>query len=246
MKETAFLRTAIHGRYADSSENRLTQIFVASFNSSETIRRAVGVLLSIPNATKLNAISEVHDGAGRIDVVLRRDAKEICRIENKIEAQLTIQQMRLYARKRNGTGKPTRVVALVKRYPADAAVLRQFGIFRWSSLGRLLMRSGLNLSVTDGFVSVNFRHHLEELGMANIDQIPLAKLRDLGKAMHSLRTTSFPEHSLSRASFFETATDVLSICQDLIDEARKDVDLRKRIGNALRFNPYISSDLPDR
>jgi len=41
MKETAFLRTAIHGRYADSSEKRLTQIFVASFNSSETIRRAV-------------------------------------------------------------------------------------------------------------------------------------------------------------------------------------------------------------
>lgn len=241
MNETTFLETAIRGRYADSSEDRLTQIFVASFNSSGTFRRAVGALLSISNATTLNATSQVHDGAGRIDVVICRNAKEICRIENKIDAPLTIQQMRLYSRKRTGNVNPTRVVALVKRYPADAAVLSQFDIYRWSSLDRLLTRSELDATFTDGFVTLNFHRHLEATGMANVDHIPLASLRDLGKAIHALRTDSFPYLSLSRSNFFETATHILSMCQDLIEEARKDVELSKRIGRSFRFNPKISS-----
>ena len=76
--------------------------------------------------------------------------------------------------------------------------------------------------------------------MAKVDRIPLARLKDLSKAIHSLRTKPYPNLSLSRTNFFETATDVLSICQDLIDEARKDVKLCKRIGTAFRFNPEIS------
>jgi hypothetical protein len=113
MNETPFLETAIHGRYAASSEDRLTQVFVASFNSSVSVRRAVGALLLIPNAATLKATPQVHDGAGRIDVVLHRESKEICRIENKIDAPLTLCQMRRYARKLNGHRKPTPVVALV-------------------------------------------------------------------------------------------------------------------------------------
>jgi hypothetical protein len=239
LSETAFLETAIHGRHPAFSEDRLTQIFVASFNSSVRVRQALGVLLSIPEARKLKATSQVHDGAGRIDVVLHRETREVCRIENKIEAPLTLRQMHRYAQ--NGNGKSTRVVALVKRYPAEAAVLRQFDIFRWSSLDRLLARKEFDPSSADGFVSLNFHRHLEELGMAKVDRIPITRLRDLSKAIHSLRTEKFPGHSLSRTNFFETATDVLSICQDLIDEARKDVALRKRIGSAFRFNPRIHS-----
>src|SRR5262249_29306150 len=134
----------------------------------------------------------------------------------------------------------TRVVALVKRHPADASVLSQFGIFRWSALDRLLVRNDLNPTFRDGFVSLNFHRHLQELGMAKVDRIPLARLRDLSKAIHSLRTESYPGHSLSRTNSFETATDFLSICQDVIGEARKDVELCKRIGRAFRFNPRIS------
>jgi hypothetical protein len=238
MNEAIFLGTAIHGRHAAYSEDRLTQVFVASFNSSSNVRRAVGNLLSIPEAAKLKATSQVHDGAGRIDVVLHRETKDVCRIENKIDAPLTLRQMRRYAL--NGNGKTTRVVALVKRYPAEAAVLRQFGIFRWSSLDRLLRIEKLNPMCTDGFVSLNFHSHLEELGMAKVDSIPLARLRDLSKALHSLRTKPYPALSLSRTNFLDTATDVLSICQDLIDEARKDPELCKQIGTAFRFNPEIS------
>src|SRR5579871_2116072 len=225
MSETHFLGTVIHGRYAASSEDRLTQVFVASFNSSVSVRRAVGNLLSIPNAANLEATPQVHDGPGRIDVVLHRESKEVCRIENKIEAPLTLRQMRQYARKLNGHRKPTRVVALVKRYPADASVLSQFDVFRWSSLDRLLARNDLNPTLRDGFVSLNFHRHLQDLGMAKVDHIPLASLLDLGKAIHSLRNDRLPGHSLSRTNFFETATDFLSMCQDLIDEARKDVEL---------------------
>jgi len=239
MNEAGFLETAVHGRHAAYSEDRLTQILVASFNSSPNVRRAVGKLLSIPEAGTLQATSQVHDGAGRIDVVLHRKTKDFCRIENKIEARLTLRQMHRYAL--NGNGKTTRVVALVKRYPAEAAVLRQFGIFRWSSLDRLLRIEKLNPTCTDGFVSLNFHRHLEELGMAKVNSIPLARLRDLSKALHSLRTKSQPVLSLSRTNYFETATDVLSICQDLIDEARKDVELCKRIGTAFRFNPRLGS-----
>jgi hypothetical protein len=239
MNEGVFLGTAIHGRHAAYSEDRLTQVFVASFNSSPNVRWAVGNLLSIPEAGKLKATSQVHDGAGRIDVVLHRETKDVCRIENKIEAPLTLLQMQRYSLNENG--KATRVVALVKRYPAEAAVLRQFGIFRWSSLDRLLRIEKLDPTCTDGFVSLNFHRHLEELGMAKVDSIPVAKLRDLSKAIHSLRTKPYPTLSLSRTNFLDTATDVLSICQDLIDEARKDPDLCKRIGTAFRFNPEINS-----
>jgi hypothetical protein len=239
MTETGFLETAIHGRHAEYSEDRLTQVFVASFNSSQSVRRAVGMLLSIPEPAKLKATSQVHDGAGRIDVVVHRNTKEICRIENKIDAPLTLRQMRRYAV--NGNGKAMRVVALVKRYPAEASVLNEFGVFRWSTLDQLIAKEGVNPKLTDDFVSLSLHRHLEELGMAKVDHIPLAELKDLGKAIHSLKTKSFPHHSLSRTNFFETATDVFSICQDLIDEARKDVELCKRIGSAFRFNPSISS-----
>lgn len=242
MSETLYLGTAIYGRHAAFSEDRLTQIFVASFNSSKIVRRAVGELLSIPETTKLKAASQVHDDGNRIDVVLHRDSKEICRVENKIDAPLTLDQMRRYAR--TGHGKKMRVVALVKRYPADADVLSQFEIFRWSSLSRSLAKQNVDPVLTDGFVSLNLQHHLKELGMAKVDRIPLARLQDIGKAIHSLRTENF-NHSLSRMDFFETATDVLSICQDLIDEARKDVTLCNRIGSTFRFNPRISSVLTE-
>jgi hypothetical protein len=121
------------------------------------------------------------------------------------------------------------------------SVLRHFDIFRWSALDRLLARNDLNPTFRDGFVSLNFHRHLQELGMAKVDHITLAKLLDLSKAIHSLRTEKVPHLSLSRTNFFETATNFLSICQDLIDEARKDVELRKRIGTAFRFKPNFGS-----
>lgn len=189
-------------------------------------------------------MSQVHDGAGRIDILLHRDSKEICRIENKIDAPLTLQQMRRYALNRHG--KKTRVVAIVKRYPADAALLTQFDIFRWSSLDRALAEHKDDPTATDGFISLELQRHLEELGMAKVDRIPLAQPRELASAIHSLRTKSFPDHSLSRTNFFDTAADLLSMCEDLIDEARKDVKLCQRIASAFRFNPGINSwRLPD-
>jgi len=240
MSESYFLATAVHGRHECYSEDRLTQIFVASFNSSRNIRRAVGKLLSIPEAeaAKLKATSQVHDGAGRIDVVLHSETEEVRRIENKIDAPLTKSQMRRYAL--NGNGKKMRVVAFVKRYPAEAAVLKEFGVFRWSFLDRLLGIEKLDSTNTDGFVSINFHQHLKDLGMAKVDSISLAELRDLAKALHTLRTKPYPYLSLSRTNFFETATNVFSICQDAIEEARKDPELRERIGTAFRFNPEIS------
>lgn len=99
----SYLAEVLKGNYGNYSEDRLSQIFSATFNNSTFFKRAFLHTISItkiPEFNKLISKTQMNFGSSnedaRIDIIIYKDNRPFIIIENKVESPLTKSQIIKY------------------------------------------------------------------------------------------------------------------------------------------------------
>jgi len=242
----SYLKEVLTADYYSYSEDRLSQIFSASFNNSSLFRKVFlnTILGQSKNYSESSARTQINYGlkgqALRIDIILYQHNKPYLVIENKVDAPLFIEQLHNYDKIKELS--KCKKVALVKHY-FDPAPYGAWNIFHWSDLYsafKKTIKKGI-VDPVDKFVILNFLEHLEEMKMTNIIKISKVDLVNFSQGLNSLRTMPSPYLSLTTKNIFETGSQLLSILEDIIEMVRQEKELTKFIGRNPRFSPRIGS-----
>jgi hypothetical protein len=244
-----YLSEAIKGKYHEGEENRLTQVFAASFNQSAIFRKKVCELCDIAFENSLRMVTQSRGEEGQIDILLISGKRAILGIENKIDAPLDIKQLQQY--ERDHGFMPSEVLAIVKRLPSNLDDFGNYRIKKWSALydalNRLLEGGGVDIDSRDGFVLGEFKKHLEDINMARVTQIKRGHLRKLADAVDAIANRKREAVSLKDVDFFAVASDFRFVLEDLVAEVNSPNhrDLVEAVGKGTRFNPFLSNCLED-
>jgi hypothetical protein len=243
-RQSSYLEEVLAGGYSDYSEDRLSQIFCASFNHSNRFKKIFLDLVKLNNKSHaaLTAQTQISYGLAkedaRIDVIIYKNKKPYIVIENKVEAPLTNVQLGKYDKIHDLD--QCKKIAIVKHY-FDNVVRGQWKVYHWADL-----YSALKMSVDSGicnpidnFVVSNFVEYLELMNMSRVNQISKSELTGFSKAIYKLRNKKYI--SLTNRNVFETGNQLLSTLEEVIDLVRQEQILTKCIGRNFRFTPNIGS-----
>lgn len=244
-----YLVEAIRKDYETLYEDRLSQVFTASFNHSEIFRKLFLKFIGYPFTKTLYALTQRSFNSGgksvRIDVcIFDKQEKEspVVIIENKIEAPFTLKQLKTYNRVRQLAR--AQKVALVKHYFDPLPEEVGWKVYHWTDLHErcLDIIKKVEKKQIDSFIIQNFLDYLEELQMSKVRLIKGADLKELAKAIHKIRNVDEPYFHLNKSiSVFQTANDYLTMLEQIVDMARQEKLITKRIGRSFRFSPWIGS-----
>lgn len=174
--QSSYLEEALAGGYSDYSEDRLSQIFCASFNHSSRFRKLFleTVNLDSKSYAALSAQTQISYEAGkkdaRIDIIIYKNGKPYIVIENKVDAPLTNKQLSKYNKIKDL--RRCKKLAVVKHY-FDSIIQGQWKIYHWADLYsayKLAFVAGISNQV-DKFVISNFVEYLEMMNMSRVHQI---------------------------------------------------------------------------
>jgi PD-(D/E)XK nuclease superfamily len=230
-----YLREAMWGEYRYGSENRLSQIFSASFNQSEVFRKAVGDFFGC--MTLRQAVSRTEEGhntkfgPARLDIVVRtRRGRPLLIIENKVKAKFGVDQPRKYCSV--DELKRCRKYCLLKHYKAQSDVHHAWELRYWGGFYLHLLKQQRKQSKED-FFAENFLATLRDYEMDNPTTIKRADLKRLAKAMNEIRYSEKPDLSLNEPTF-EVMVDLKKMLADLFRKAVTTKNLRNRAGKSFR------------
>jgi hypothetical protein len=209
-------------------ENQLSRSFATCFNTSSVFRRRIIHLLhdtcrlpdsKVPDSA-WQCVAEVRTpqaGGGRLDLEFsvepsRKHAETpVFVIENKVEAKLTLKQLRKY--KRHGV----EYLIAVTKYPPDVSErqLKDEGVFalRWQDIHRHLS-SQLPTTPVDRFLIRSLIEYLEELNMAFPEKLKSSDLRDLRRVLN-VAASDKPYKGLDPKNAFVTADQCLRFLAEL-------------------------------
>jgi len=237
-----YLHDALKGGYDSHSEDRLSQVFAASFNHSALFRKAFYAFADIPPLAFPNARTQLCDKLngtqGRLDVCLYdRNTRKVI-IENKIDAPLYVNQLTKYSRLHSSA--LVKKIALVKTFFEPFADNKGWKILHWGDLYRKVAegKQVIDAGSTDGFVIDNFLSHLEEIGLKTVTRITSAELVGLAKAVHRMRSPKKCNFSLKMPAF-EVAQRYISMLENIVEMTKEEPIIRKSVKKNYRFNPWF-------
>jgi hypothetical protein len=236
--DTTYLSEALYGNYEFGLEDRLTQIFSASFNHSPLFRRAIGDFFGCKRLLQSESITQTQYSVlkkpVKLDILLQTiNETPLVAVENKVDAPFSPNQLKKYSR----IPEITRCLkfCLVKQYKRATEIHHGWRVRYWRNFYVHLV--SLPKSQTD-FVIDNFIATLKEYGMDSPVVIKKVDLKRLAKALHSLRSEDKPEFPYNEP-IFETLVDLKKLLVDLLRQAAKHPVLRKRAGKAFRSNIWV-------
>lgn len=231
-----YLLEVIDGRYDLWEENRLSQIFCATFNNSRKFQKIFFELIGYHHIGEFHAETKKENMDIWIYANNRRKPKIV--IENKIEAELTPGQLRKY--NKNDKVKNAKKIALVKFYFPFEKTLG-WKIIHWVDLYGLLIKNSKpkKLEEIDAFLIGNLLNYLEVLQMSRIYEIKKEDLKSLTKAVWFLGHVSNKGIISLKNPIFKTADDYINMIESVIELTRNEPFFKKRIGKNFQFTPYI-------
>ena len=239
----SFLSEALRGSFDLNSEDRLTQVFVSSFNHSAKFRKYLSVFLACklpPRAFAVAQRSFLKGSHKRPDICICAGRSTKVVLENKIEAPLTVKQLKSYS----GVQELSKAkkIALVKHFFEPLPITKDWRILHWSDLGRFLERKVKKQAAdtTDYFIVHNFISLLDTIGMSTPNRITKSELQHLAKAFHKMRNAAGPDISL-RVPAFEVASNYIDMLEAVVTMSREEPIIRKRAAKNYQFNPRINS-----
>ncbi|MSU78458.1 MAG: hypothetical protein EXS16_10230 [Gemmataceae bacterium] len=237
-----FILDAIKGSHAGNSEDRLTQVFCACFNTSLRFRqvflRFIGYKTGAGHfRARTQEQYAISGTACRADILVGKpECQPAIVVENKIDCPLTARQLKNYNRVHDF--RDARKIALVKHY-FEMERIPGWKILHWADFHSKLAACLPTSSSIDSFVLGEFAEMLEELGMARVLVIERKRLQELAKFMKAVRDPK-PNQKLGRVSPFETAVDYLRMLEDIVTQIREEPLFRKRLGKTARFAPWLT------
>lgn len=245
-----FVTQLLAGDYRSYSEDRLTQLTAASFNHSDSFRRCFLRFLGSRHAgapADGHAITQVpvwsRGRLGRLDLIIKRNGRLVCVVENKVDSQLDPSQLKRYSAVAGL--KSAQTVALVKSYFEAPRANAGWQILHWRDFYlelRHCLENQRALSALDGMIIRNFIQYLEVAKMHVPTEITKQDMTELAKMLHGLR---FIEETNAgwlptKTQVFETAADFLRMLESIVEESRIVTKLSKVARKKYRFTPRIS------
>ncbi|MCX5657423.1 MAG: PD-(D/E)XK nuclease family protein, partial [Candidatus Omnitrophica bacterium] len=237
-----FLLEAVHGGHRPMQEERLTRIFVACFNHSCLVRKAIGELfrgdynLCHAKAEIRGSKGDKRSRQGRRDIEICEGEQVRLIIENKITAPLTFAQLLMYKRARKGA----KVCALIKEITIkDSRVLETYDVKRWNELYYLLDESLEKAKEPDKFVARQLMSYLKEHRM---DTKVEFKKRDIAKCAEFLYQLRFNPKSYANLGYrqLETMGDWQDFLRTVLESAAESRHFVTRVGRKFRREPILS------
>jgi hypothetical protein len=240
-----YLIEAVQKDYEPKDENRLSQVFSATFNNSEKFRKLFLKFIEYPIANNLRSLTQksfkINGKDARIDLCIV-DAKDkpLIIVENKIESHLGLNQLKKYNRIKQLV--KTKKVALVKHHFAPFADNLGWKICHWTDLHGYFSKfvKTIGRQPIDKFIIENFLDYLEELRMSQVRIIKGDDLKELAKAIHKIRNANAPYYHLYRP-VFQVANDYVNMLGQIVNLARQEEIITKRIRSNFRFSPWIGN-----
>lgn len=239
----SYLNESLRGGYDFASEDRLSQVFSASFNSSVRFQKCFFEFIrskTFSDATCINQQVFLAGSKCRPDICIQSARRIRIAIENKVEAPLTITQLRSYSKIKELAN--AKKIALVKHFFEPFSAAKGWRIRRWSDFYRFLeckMRA-IDQNGVDCFIMKNFLLHLEELSMKTPARIKKSDLQLLAKAIYQLRNEHGPNFSLKKP-IFEIANTYVDMLETVVNKSREEPVIRRRVGRSYRFNPGLGA-----
>jgi hypothetical protein len=176
-------------RNRSQDEVNVSKAFAVCFRESPPFAQTVVRLLSktcqIPPPSfklKWECYTEVASPKGRPDIEIHAPGGPFFRLESKVKARLTQEQLRRYRLQKDGEY----LIAVTKRPPTvPAKWLMSKGVFaiRWQDVHRAVVASGG--TGRHSYLRDSFCLYLEELGMAHRETVTVDDL----KGLHELLDT---------------------------------------------------------
>lgn len=242
-RDISYLSEALKGGYETHSEDRLSQVFTASFNHSALFRKLFYQLTDLNPLKNPCARTQLHGSnhslAGRLDICLYNGMKQHAIIENKIDAPLYLKQLKKY--NKLYPSRSIKRIAMVKHFFEPFASTGGWTILHWGEFYRLLKtKCSDKHKGADSFIVHNFISHLEALGMDTPLVLEKSELEGLAKALYKMRQPKAFWLSL-KAPAFEIANQYIQMLAEIIDMTREEPVIKKVIGTSYRFNPVLST-----
>lgn len=244
-----YLIEATAGDYKSCNEDRLTQIFSASFNSSNLFKQIflnrIGVKKFTASELRIVTQYAISDKDSRFDITIWCNKKIVAVIENKVDAPLSSMQIKKY----DGINqiKNSKKIVLVKYFFGDFEVINQWEVIHWSDIFaeyKKMFDKGISNPV-DNFIISSFIEYLEFNNMARVSKITAKDLKDFATAVYKIRDDNNPYLALSNKNFFEAGTWITSMFEEIIELARKESIIVESSGKNFRCAPYISWWYPE-
>jgi hypothetical protein len=241
-----YLLEAISNGYKFNSENRLTQVFCATFNNSSIFRKifASFVKMKLPSnsyATTQTRYLLKNDENGILDIAIYKKNSEhpLLIIENKIEADLTFEQLKKY-NKLVGINK-VKKIAIVKYFFLDIDQRLNWSVYRWSEFYEHIMKKldKLKIPPLHEFIISNFLDYLKEIGMSSILSIAKNDLSLLAEILYQMRCNNKPLCCI-RKEPFKVASYYIQMLEDIVFNMHADPIIHKRLAKRLVFSPWLS------
>jgi hypothetical protein len=238
-------------KYSDKpdSENRLSQIFSATFNNSEIFKKIFFKIIDYKYEVleKYNSQTQISyfDDNSRFDIcIYDKDENISILIENKIESALTTNQLKKYDKIDNI--KKSLKLAIV-RYYFDEIDFEGWKILHWSDLYREITDSldDYKINDVDLFIIKQFLSHLEMLNMYVLPKIDKSDFKDFCDALVEIRNNQKLSFSLKSKNIFSTGETIIKYFEEIVEMSRKDADFVNSIGKNYQFNPIIDWWSPD-
>jgi len=252
---SSYLLTSISGSFPTKSENRLSKVFCASFNNSDTFQKLFLKFIGIKERSKLIAIDQNYRKTKRrnfLDIVIyTRDRygmpnKLKLVIENKINAALTGKQLIDYNKVKGIRNIPkSRKIALVKNY----FELKDYSwrIKHWTELYLFFTKfCKTSNSSIDTFIINNFLKYLEENNMSTVNSISredLNSIIEIFSVTEKLKSGNVFK-TLKWQQSFDIATKFIKMMEEVVIRAKESPVILKK-SKKFQFNPRISSIEPD-
>jgi hypothetical protein len=166
--QTTFICEALNGDHAFADEDRLTQVFAAAFNASPKFRAyffKFVKMAAIPGAMARTQKSFLSGAIRRPDMCIYGGKRLCAVVENKVDAELTVPQLRSYSRLKELL-KATKI-AMVRHFFEPFSAAKEWRILHWSDFYRWLgsRAAYTDAASVDRFIINNFLSFLEANGM---------------------------------------------------------------------------------
>ncbi len=241
-----YLEEILQGNYSNYNEDRLSQIFSASFNESNLFRQSFLKTINIKpvRTSELFSKTQINYGSltedSRIDIIIYRKKSPFIVVENKVDSPLGPSQLKKYNKVKELAR--TKKIALIKYYYQSFDQIYPWKIYHWSEF-YLDLRNLLNkpkLKSDDKFIISNFVKHLELMRMARVNKIPAKDLKNLAIVLNKIKMNDKPHTALSNKNIFDTGLNLISVLEDIIELTRQENVIANRIGKNFRATPFLS------
>ena len=229
-----YLLEALKDRYGHGTEDRLTQLFAASFNQSEAFRLLVGDFFGQKYLANARCSTQQFYLAGKaraiLDIVLHdTEGRPLVLIENKVNIDIEKRQPQLYNRI-EGLQDCRKRYCFINGYISEPA-MAGWQVRYWRDFYQRLIATRGTDEITDNFLSI-----LEDYSMAKPYRIAAGHLKALAKALNALRYKERPSFEY-KSPGFETLGTLKNFLEDLFARASTKATLQKRAGK--RFRPRM-------